>query len=75
MAVRGAGVESAGRGGTGHVRLGPGDLRFILVSLASIWLCMIPPTARLRRAVMGSALANLLQDGDEEVDLHSSRML
>jgi hypothetical protein len=44
-------------GELGMLDLSPGDLRVILASLASIWLCMEPPTAGLRRAVMGSALA------------------
>jgi hypothetical protein len=52
LAVRGAGAKGVGRGGTGMVDLSPGDLRFILASLASIWLCIQPPTAGLRRAVI-----------------------
>ena len=44
-------------GELGMLDLSPGDLRFILASLASIWHCMEPPTAGLRRAVMGSDLA------------------
>jgi hypothetical protein len=52
LAVRGAGAEGVGGGGTGMLYLSPGDLRFILASLASIRLCIQPPTARLRRAVI-----------------------
>jgi hypothetical protein len=44
-------------GELGIFDLSPGDLRLILASFASIWLCMEPPMAGLRRAVMGSALA------------------
>ncbi len=44
-------------GKLGMVDLSPGDLRFILASLASIWLCIEPPTAGLRRAVMRSTVA------------------
>ena len=45
------------KGELGMSDLSPGDLRYILASSVSIWLCMEPPTAGLRRAVMGSALA------------------
>jgi hypothetical protein len=45
-------------GELGMLDLSPGDLRFILASLASIWLCMEPPTAGLRRAAIESALTS-----------------
>ena len=54
--------------------LSPVDLRFILASLASIWLCIETPTARLRKS-HGVGPGHLLQDGDEEADLHLSGML
>ena len=48
-------VRADGELGIGD--LSPGDLRFMLASLASIWLCIEPPTAGLKRAVIGSDLA------------------
>jgi hypothetical protein len=44
-------------GELGIFDLSPGEFRFIQASLASIWLCMEPPMARLKIAIMGSALA------------------
>ena len=43
-------------GELGMLDLSPGDWKFILASLGSVWLCMDSPTAMLRSAVMGSAL-------------------
>ena len=41
-------------GEAGRLDFKPGDFKFMLASLASIWLCMEPPTAGERRAVIGS---------------------
>ena len=41
-------------GDAGKLDFKPGDFRFMLASFASIRLCMEPPTAGERRAVMGS---------------------
>ena len=55
------GVEVQADRELGLLNLSPGDLRFILASLASIrfWVCP----------------GHLLQDGDEEADLHLSKRL
>ena len=39
-------------GELGMLDLSPSDLRFILASLASIWLCIESPTVGLRRTVV-----------------------
>lgn len=50
-------VRDLGVNGTGGEDSECAGLEIHTASLASIWLCIELPTARLRRVVMGSALA------------------
>ena len=75
MTVRGAGIESTGRGGTRHVGLESGRLE-IHTGMFGFHLALHGTLdGRAQKSSYGVGPDHLVQDGDKEADLHLSRML
>ena len=72
MAVRGTGVESTGRRGTGHVGLESGRHEIHTGKFGFHLALHGTPDGRAQKSSHGVGPGHLLQDGDEEEDLHLS---